>query len=154
MAVREAINHAVSALGAAIARVGTKAREGNGLQSAKFVRRRMDQQADLPVAGMIAQRDGTPIGRAKSALRAENQKVFASDFSRIPSHASILRKPKKIAAWAVPEQFLCQRQTAGRPASAGLHLIHLVRRIKDIIAGTHGSIETRSFANSIEKVSY
>ena len=72
--------------------------ERNALSTAKFLRRRLHEQADFPMASMIAERDGLAVGRAKSALRAENQKLFAPDFCRVPTHAGILRQPEKIAA--------------------------------------------------------
>ena len=59
--------------------------------------RRVHQQADFPVAGVIPQRDGRAVGRADAAVRAENQEFLAAEFVGRPAHAGILRPAEDIA---------------------------------------------------------
>ena len=63
VAVGQAVHHAGRALGAAVARVGDHARRTATTPSRlQLLGRRLHQQADLPVAGVIAQRDRRAVG--------------------------------------------------------------------------------------------
>ena len=103
------------ALRPAVARIGTEPGERNGLQPRGIPRRRLHQQADFPMAGVIAERDGLAVRRAQPALGAQDQKLLAPDFGGIPAHAGVLRQAKQIAARAVQQHLLRQRQAARRP---------------------------------------
>ena len=78
-----------------------KPAKGMVFSRAKFLRRRLHEQADFPMAGVIAERDRFAVRRAQSALRAEDEKLFAPDFGGIPAHAGVLRQAEQIAARAV-----------------------------------------------------
>ena len=103
VAIRQAVEHAGRTLRAAIARVGTKRGEGNRPQGAQLLGRRLNQQADFPMTGVIAQRDRSAVRRAETALSAENEKLFAAQFARVPAHASVLRESKNVAARPVQQ---------------------------------------------------
>ena len=56
------------------------------------------------MAGVIAERDGFAVRRAQAALRAENEKLSAAGFGRVPAHAGVLRQAEKIAARMIQQQ--------------------------------------------------
>ena len=60
VAVRQAVEHPGRALRAAVARVAAVRGERHDALRAQRLRRLADQQADLPVAGVVAERDGRP----------------------------------------------------------------------------------------------
>ena len=64
----------------------------------QFTRRRLHQQADLEVAGMVSQRDRLSVGRTHAALGAEQEELRAEHFLGRPTHAGVLRETKQIAA--------------------------------------------------------
>ena len=91
--------------------------------------------------GVITERDGLAIGRAQSALRAEDEKLFASDLGRIPTHAGILREAEQIAAGTVQQQVFRQGQTPRRTAGLRLNPVNLRRTgIEHVMGGTHAVI--------------
>ena len=97
VAIRQAVEHRVGALRTAIAGIGAIARERNRARLFEFVRRGFHQQADFPVAGVIAQCDGGAVGGADSAVRRENQELFAAERRGIPAHAGVLAQAEEIA---------------------------------------------------------
>src|SRR5262249_29061725 len=101
VAVGQAVHHARGALGAAGARVGAEAGEGQGAQGAQFLGGRLHEQADLPVAGVIAQRDGRAVRGADAALGAEDEELLAAQFGRVPAHAGVLCQAEEVAAGGV-----------------------------------------------------
>ena len=78
VAVGQAVHHAGRALRAAVAGVGAEAGEGDAADALELLGRRLHQQADLPVAGVVAERDRRAVGGADAAGGAENQE-FAAD---------------------------------------------------------------------------
>ena len=76
--------------------------------------RRLEQQPDLPVTGVIPERDRRSIGRANAAVRREHQKLFAAERGGIPSHAGVLRPAEQIAGRPLAQHLGRQRQRARR----------------------------------------
>ena len=75
----------------------------------------LHEQADLPVARVVPERDRPPVRRADAALRAEDQELRAAQAPRLPAHAGVLREAEEIAARRVPQQVGVERQRADRP---------------------------------------
>ena len=114
IAIRQAVEHPGRSLRASIARIGAKAGKGNGLQPAKFFRRRLDQQSDLPMAGVIAERDRLAVRRAHSALRAENEKLFAPDFAGFQPMPAFCVSPNRSPLGLFSSMLLGEGQASGR----------------------------------------
>jgi len=94
------------------------------------------------VTGVIAQGNRLALGRAQPALGAEDQELRPPRLGRIPAHARILDQAEDVAAGAVPEQVLGQRQAPGRAGGMGLDLENLrCRGIEKLVGGTHYAIE-------------
>src|SRR5688572_13675084 len=103
VAVGKAIEHADGSLGAAIARVGAVSGERNRFESAQFLSRGLNEQTDLPMAGVITERDRLAVWSAHAALSAEDEKLFAAEFARVPSHTGVLSQTENIAAGGIRE---------------------------------------------------
>ena len=74
------------------------------------------QQADFPVAGVIAERDRGAIGGADAAVGAEDEELLAAERGGIPAHAGVLGPAEEVAGGAVEQHFGRdgQRRLAGR----------------------------------------
>ncbi len=57
VAIGQAVHHAGRALSSAVARIGAEAGEGHAAERPQLLGRRLHEQADFPVSGVIAQRD-------------------------------------------------------------------------------------------------
>ena len=77
VAIRQRVEHAGGALRAAVARVGAGGGEWDGAERFQLARGGLDEQADFPMAGVIAQRDGGAIRRAEAALRGEDEELLS-----------------------------------------------------------------------------
>ena len=66
-------------------------------------RRRRDLQPDLPMPGVVTQRDGLTVRRAHPALRAEDEELPASGFRGLPPHSGVLAQAEEVAARAVAQ---------------------------------------------------
>ena len=110
VAVGKRVEHAGGALRAPVARVRAKAGKRNGAQLLQFARRGLDQEVDLPVAGMVTESDRRAVGRADAAVRREDQNFFAAQLRRIPTHARVLRQTEQIARGPVAKLLVGQRQ--------------------------------------------
>jgi hypothetical protein len=108
VAVGEAVEHALGTLAAAVAWVGDVAGEGHRILGAQFLGGGLHQQADLPMAGVITQRDRCAIGGADTALSTQDQHLGAVQLSRIPTHAHILAPGKQVAAGSIEQQIFGQ----------------------------------------------
>ena len=96
----------------------------------KFLGRRVHEQADFPVAGVIAQRDGRAVGRADAAVGAEDQELLAAERGRVPAHAGILGPAEQVAGGTVEQHLGGDGQRALRAARAGANVVE--RRIVGI----------------------
>ena len=78
-------------------------------------RRGPHQQADLPVAGVVAERDRRAVLPAQPALRAEDQVRRAPDLGGVPAHAGVLGHAEQVAARLAQQHLGGDRQPPGRP---------------------------------------
>ena len=120
--VGEAIHHAGGALGAAVAGIGAEAREGDGAQLLQLRRRGLEEKADLPVAGVIAQRDRGAVGGADAALGGEHEVLRAPQLARIPAHARVLGEAEDVAAGPFEEHLGGEGQLPRRTRPRRAHL--------------------------------
>ena len=97
VAVGQRVEHAGGALGAAVARVGAGSGEGDGVERFQFARGFGYQSADLPVAGVKAESDGSAVWSAEAAVGAEDEDFGAEDARGVPAHADVLAEPEEIA---------------------------------------------------------
>ena len=101
VAVGEAVEHAWSALGAAVAGVGAIGGEGDGAGGFEFARGGFHEQADFPVAGVVAEGDGRAVGGADAAVGGEDEKFLGVDLRRVPAHAGVLGPAEEVAGGTV-----------------------------------------------------
>ena len=85
VAVRERVEHPGRSLRSPVARVGDVRRERQGAEPVELLRRLPHEQADLPVAGVVAERHRRPVVRAQAPLRGEDQERVARRLRRAPS---------------------------------------------------------------------
>ena len=103
VAIGQGIEHAGGALRAAVAGVGAVGGEGDGAERLQFLGGGVHEQPDLPVAGVVAERDGRAIGGADAAVGAEDQEFLAAERCRSPSpcrHPAPGRRGRRRAAAA------------------------------------------------------
>ena len=60
------------------------------LKSGQFLCRRAHEQPDFPVAGVVAERNRMPVVRPDSPLGTQDQKLFAQELGRVPTHPGVL----------------------------------------------------------------
>ena len=104
VAIRQAVHHPGRALRAAVARVGDHPGERDDVEPPQFLGRFLDEQADLPVARVIPQRDRLAVGPAQAALGAQDQVRVARDLARRPAHAGVLGQAEQVArgpVWSI-----------------------------------------------------
>ena len=118
VAERQAVEHRRRALRSAVARIGARRRKRNRAGALEHAGRRLEQQSDFPVTGVIPERDWRPIRRADAAVRREHQKFFAAERGRIPSHAGVLRPAEQIAGRPLAQHLRRQRQRTRRSRRA------------------------------------
>ena len=112
VSIGEAVEHRRRALRAAIAGVGAGRGEGDGAGALELVRRGLHEQADFPVAGVVAERDRRAIRRADPAVSREDEELRAADGGRLPAHAGVLRPAEDIAGRSRAQHLRRQRQRA------------------------------------------
>ena len=72
------------------------------------------------------------IGRAQTALCAENEKLLAPQLRRIPAHAGVLREAENVAARAVPKHIFRERADCRQGPGPGCGREKILwRRLKD-----------------------
>jgi hypothetical protein len=97
VAVSQRVEHAGGALRAAVAGVGAVGGEGDGPERFELPGRGFHEQADFPVAGVVAERDGRAVGRADASVSAEYEDFLAPERGRIPAHTGVLRPSEDVA---------------------------------------------------------
>ena len=119
IAKRQAIEHAHRALGAAITGIGNRGGKGQRLALAKGFSGGPREEANLPVPGVVTQRDGATVFSSNAALGTEDEELLAAQFGRVPSHARILGHAEEVPAGGLAQHRLGQREFSGRtrPAS-------------------------------------
>jgi hypothetical protein len=90
--IRQRIEHSMRALRAPVARIADRAGKRHRALLAKFPRGRFHELPDFPVTRVIPERDRLSVGRAQSALGAEDEELRARRKRRLPAHAHILRE--------------------------------------------------------------
>src|SRR5689334_15243325 len=82
----------------------------------------LHEQADFPVAGVIAQRDGRAVVSAEPAGGAEQEELAAIQFIGPPAHADVLAPAEQVAARSVPQKLLGERQRPGGAGGTGANI--------------------------------
>ncbi len=126
VAVRQGIEHTVRALRAPVARIADEGRERDPAIAGDLLRRRLHLHADLPMPGVVAQRDWASVSGADAALSADNQHLFAGELVGVPAHPGVLRHAEQVAAGRFHQHLRGQRQSALRPRRVGDHRIKRV----------------------------
>ena len=78
-----------------------KPANGTQPQRAQLLRRRLHQQADFPVAGVVAQGDGRAVGIADAAGRAEDQELAPAQLGRDSSPCRRPASSRTDRRWAL-----------------------------------------------------
>ena len=68
---------------------------------------RLHEQANFPVAGMVAERDRLAIWASVPPLGAQDQDVVSINLGRRPAHACILRHSEQVARRPVAQHVVC-----------------------------------------------
>ena len=122
VAVGQRVEHAGRALRPAVARVRHVCRERQPAEAVELRRRLANQQPDLPVAGVIAERDGGAVVGANAAERREEEELVAADLRRLPAHTGVLREAEHVAGWALLQERIRERQSPFGPCRGRLDL--------------------------------
>ena len=79
---------------------GSVTKPANGImrRSAQRLGRGPHQQPDLPVARVVAEREGRAVRLANAALRAEDQELRLPERGGLPAHADVLRPAEDVPA--------------------------------------------------------
>ena len=99
----------VGALRAAIAGIGAVAGKRQPALGAQRLGGGAHEQADLPVAGVIAERKRRSVRLANPALGAEDQRFGATQLRRRPAHADVQRPAEDVAAGALEQVVRLER---------------------------------------------
>ncbi len=113
VAIGQRIEHAGGALGAAVAGVGAVGGEGDGAVGLELFGGGVHEQADFPVAGVVAESDGRAVGGADSAMGAEDEELLTAERGRVPAHAGVLAQAEEVAGRAVEEHLGGDGEHAG-----------------------------------------
>ena len=106
---------------AAVTGIGARSRERSGAERFQLASSLGHQQADFPVAGVKAERDGFAILRAQAAMRAQNQKLRIEEAIRLPAHSCVLREAEEIAGGLSEEHLGRERKRSRGAGRARVH---------------------------------
>ncbi len=67
------------------------------MQVAELARGLGDEQADLPMAGVEAECDGSAVLGAETAVGAEDEELGVEETGGLPSHAGVLGEAEEIS---------------------------------------------------------
>jgi len=112
--MRQAVEHSRCARRPAVARVRDETGKRDGAERLELAGGGLDQQADLPMPGVVTQRNRLAVGRPQTSLRAEDEELPAVQFGGIPPHAGVLGEAKKVATRPLQQHGFGERQRAGR----------------------------------------
>ncbi len=130
--VRQAVEHSGSALRAPVAGVGAVAGERDRAQSLQFLRRGLHQEPDLPVAGVVAERDRLALGVPDPSVGAEQKDLLPAQVLRLPAHSDVVRPGEQFPRRPFAEHFGGERQGALGTRRPGVNVIdRSVARIED-----------------------
>ena len=109
--VGQAVEHAGRALRSPVARVAAIDREREGSRGAQRFGGAAHEQAELPVAGVIAERDRLALLRAQAAQRADDHILRSAERVGAPAHPGVLGQAEDVAARFGAQHLRRQRQT-------------------------------------------
>ena len=112
--VGEAVEHAGRALRPPVARVAAVDGERDRSRGAQRFGGAAHEQADLPVAGVIAERDRLAVLERRPPMRADDHVLRSAERVRAPAHAGVLRQAEDVAARLVAQHLRRQRQAPVR----------------------------------------
>ena len=116
------VEHAGRALRPPVARVGDVRGERQPAEAVELRGGLAHEQADLPVAGVVAERDRGAVVGANAALGREDQELVASDLRCLPAHPGVLREAEHVAGRAVAQELRRERQRPFGPCRGRLDL--------------------------------
>ena len=99
VAVREAVEHPGRALRAAVAGVGAVGGKRDRAAGPQLFGGGLDQQADLPVAGVVAERERRAVRVADAAHRAQQQHLGTAQLRRAPSPCRRRATSRRCRRW-------------------------------------------------------
>jgi hypothetical protein len=122
VAIGQAVHHPRRPLRAAVAGVRAVGGERQPAGVANGFRRRAHEEADLPVARVVAEGHRTPVGLPQATVSAEDQVGRPGRLGRGPSHARVLGEAEDVAARRLPKPSCRQRHAPRGPLPARAHL--------------------------------
>jgi hypothetical protein len=131
--VRQAVEHAGRALRPPVAGVAAVDGERDRPCGAQRLGRGAYQQSDLPMAGVIPERDWLALLRAQPAHRADDHVLRSAERLRAPTHAGVLGEAEDVAARLVPEHLRRQRQTSVRPIALDARRVDRCRGTEHVL---------------------
>ena len=131
--VRQTVEHPGRSLRASVARVGAVGRERHGAVRRKLLRRGLHQQPHFPVPRVIAERHRRAVFAPDTAVRGENQNLFAAQQLRVPAHPRVLRPPEQVAGRPVQQHFGGDGKRALRARSFGPDVENGGIRLRNLI---------------------
>src|SRR5690349_9634490 len=93
------------------------------------------------MSSMISKRDRRAVWPAQSALRAQNEKLFAPKLLRIPAHAGILSEAEQISARLVQQHVRGHWQAACRTFGLRLYFVDSRQGSGEDVALSHALIQ-------------
>src|SRR5439155_4049544 len=106
-----------------VAGVGDGPGERHEAEPPELFGRRLDEQPDLPVPGVVAEGDGGAVVGAEAAVGGEDEEFGPAERGGVPAHADVLGPAEQVAAGGVAEQVVGERQPAGRSGGGGDQLV-------------------------------
>ena len=122
VAERQAVEHRRRPLGSAVAGIGTRGSEGDRTVFLEHPRGGFHEEADLPMTGVITQRDRRAVSGTNAAVRRQHQELPAAKRRGIPAHPRVLAPAKQIARRPLPQHVRRKWQRAGRPGCMSTHI--------------------------------
>jgi len=143
IAVGQRVEHADSALGAAVAGIGDIGGVRQCALGGHFAGGFVDQLGQLVVAGVQAQCDRVVVGIGGAAGGADDHHRIAVDVVRVPAHADIHRHTEQVAAGGVCEQLGCQGKPARWAGGLRPHLVDARIGAGEQVAQCHEELPRR-----------
>jgi hypothetical protein len=129
--IRQTVHHGRRPLRTAVARIAHRRGKGETLEPVKLLRSRLDEQPDFPVSGVVAQRDRPAVLGSQAPLRADDEHLIAEELLRVPAHSGALRHAEQVAAGAVAQQLVGERQPPGWPGRPCLNVEEVAITIEE-----------------------
>ena len=114
-----------------------------------FLGRGLHQQADFPVASVVAQCDRPAIRGADAALCADDEELSPAQLVGVPAHPRVLAVAKDVAARRFDDLLYGQRQLAAGTGSAGADLVDRIIGLADDFCKGISTHATSLFFSSV-----